>query len=155
MDFWNKYKCRIISITLVSMFMVWLVVIGIWGFGVATAGLYGKGEAMKQVQSAEFRLEAYNYFYNQCASIQSLEGRIDELTAQLNQFQSGTREYYYTVASLTGTKSLRHEAIATYNADARKEYTEGQFRDSDLPYQIPDNGYPLINGGKTQCNCGR
>ena len=96
-------------------------------------------------------------FFNQCASIQGLEGKIDELTAQLAQLQPGTREYNYTLSSLTGTKGLRREAIARYNQDALKDYTEGQFRDKDLPYQMANNEYPpapenkAINGGRTTC----
>lgn len=122
----------------------------VWGFGVATAGIFGRGEAHKEIQSKEFRLGAYQYFFNQCASIQGLEGQIDELTVQLAQLKPGTREYNLTLSSLTGTKGLRHVAIAKYNQDALKDYTEGQFRDRDLPYQIPDTNYP-DKGGKTVC----
>jgi len=122
----------------------------VWGFGVATAGIFGRGEARKQIQSAEFRIEAYQHFFNLCASIQGNEGQIDELTQQLDQFERGSREYNITSVSLTGVKGARHQAIAKYNQDAFKEYTEGQFRDRDLPYQIPDTNYPK-GGGKTVC----
>ena len=127
---------------------MWLLAAAIWGIGIATAGIFGRGEAYKQIQSAEFRIEAYQYFFNQYASIKSLEGKIDELEAQLQKLEPGTREYNYTLSSLTGTKGLRHEAIQKYNADTRKEYTEGQFRDKDLPYQIPDTPYPPLERGK-------
>lgn len=133
---------KIVAIVLAVIAGIWLIVAAIWGLGVATAGIYGRGEAQKQIQSSEFRIESYQYFFNQYASIKSLEGKIDELTAQLQQLQPGTREYNYTLSSLTGVKGLRHEAIQKYNADARKEYTEGQFRDKSLPYQIPDTPYP-------------
>jgi len=142
-----------IVLGVLGVFLVmWLVVIGIWGFGVATAGLYGRGEAIKQIQSDNFRIGAYQYFFNQCASIQGLEGKIDELTIQLSLLEPGTRSYDYTLCSLTGVKGFRHEAIAKYNQDALKDYTEGQFRDSDLPYQLKDSNYPN-KGGKTQCAC--
>jgi hypothetical protein len=52
--------------------------------------------------------------------------------------------------SLTGVKGARHQAIAKYNQDVLKDYTEGQFKDRDLPYQIPDTNYPE-KGGKTVC----
>jgi hypothetical protein len=137
---------------------LWLgVASAIWGFGVATAGIYGRGEARKQIQSAPFRIEAYQYFFNQCASIQGMEGKIDALVSQLSQLEPGTRDYSYTLSSLTGVKGLRSEAIAKYNQDALKEYTEGQFRDSDLPYQLPNSEYPssnpgkLMDGGATTC----
>lgn len=133
---------------------LWLAIASsIWGLRVATAGLYGRGEARIQIQSAPFRIEAYQYFFNQCASIQGLEGKIEELTAQLTKLEPGTREYNYTLSSLTGVKGLRREAIAKYNQDALKDYTEGQFRDRDLPYQLANNEYPPAQGvgGKTTC----
>lgn len=87
--------------------VVWFILASvIWGFGVATAGIYGRGEAQKKIQSADFRIEAYQRFFNQYASIKSLEGRIDELTNQLNQLEKGTREYNYTLSSLVGVKDL-------------------------------------------------
>ena len=145
-------KIKVILATIGIAVLLWGLVAGIWGLGVATAGLYGRGEAIKQIQSSEFRIQAYQYFFNQCASIQGLEGKIDELTIQLSLLTPGTREYNYTLASLTGVKGLRHEAIAKYNQDALKEYTEGQFRDKDLPYQLIDSNYPNEKG-KTICAC--
>jgi len=131
-----------IVLTAVGIALIWGLVAGIWGLGVATAGIYGRGEAHKEINSADFRIAAYESFFNQYASIKGLEGQIDELTATLALLEPGTREYNYTLTSLTGTKGLRHQAIQRYNADAMKDWTEGQFRDSDLPYQIPDTAYP-------------
>ena len=128
---------------------LWLVVVAIWGLGVATAGIYGRGEAHKDIQSADFRIQAYQTFFNQCASIQGLEGQIDELTTALEYYKPGSSEYNITVTSIAGVKGARHQAIARYNQDALKDWTEGQFRDADLPYQIPDTNYP--EGGKTRC----
>lgn len=122
--------------------VIWFLVGAIWGFGVATAGIYGRGEAHKQIKSADFRIAAYDKFFNQYASVKALEGQIDELTATLATMEPGTREYTYTQSALTGVKGLRHTAIQQYNADAMKNWTEGQFRDNDLPYQIPDTAYP-------------
>ena len=42
-------------------------------------------------------------------------------------------------ASITASKNKRSEMIASYNADARKEDTQGQFKASDLPYKINEN----------------
>ncbi len=135
-----------VAFAVAVILVIWLFVVAVWGIGVATAGIFGSGEAYKQIQSAEFRIEAYQYFYNQYASIKGMEGKIDELTAQLKMLEPGTREYNYTLSSLTGVKGLRHEAIQKYNADAQKGYTEGQFRDKSLPYQIPDTTYPPEGG---------
>lgn len=131
--------------------LLWMgIASAIWGFRVATAGIYGAGEARREIQSAPFRIGAYQTFFNQCASIQGLEGQIDEITVQLEVLESGTRSYDLTLSSLTGTKGLRHRAVAQYNQDALKDYTQGQFRDADLPYQLVDSNYPS-EGGKTIC----
>lgn len=136
---------------LIGVIALWLAIASaIWGFGVATAGIFGRGEAHKEIQSADFRIQAYQTFFNQCSSIQGLEGQIDELTATLEYYDRGSHEYNITVTSLGGVKGLRHQAIAKYNQDALKNWTEGQFRDADLPHQIPDTNYPS-EGGKTRC----
>lgn len=132
-----------IALTIVvSIAAIWGMIAGIWGLGVATAGIYGRGEAHKVINSSDFRIAAYDHFFNQYASIKSLESQIDELTATLALLEQGTREYNYTLTSLTGVKNLRHQAIQQYNADAMKDWTEGQFRDAQLPYQIADTDYP-------------
>ncbi len=133
---------KIVLAVIGGILAIWLSVWGIWGLGVATAGLYGRGEVHKQVNDPDFMIAAYDSFFNQYASIKALEGQIDELTATLALQDPGTREYNYTLTSLTGAKGLRHTAIQKYNADARKGWTEGQFRDASLPYQIPDTSYP-------------
>lgn len=121
----------------------------IWGLRVVTADIRGQGEAHVQLNSAQFRISAYNHFFESCSSVQGLEGSIDALTAQYAE-TTDERNKGIVLSSLTGTKAARHQAIADYNADARKEYTEGQFRDSDLPFSITDTNYP-DQGGKTNC----
>lgn len=129
--------------------LIWGLSIAVWGFEVATAGIYGRGEAHKQLNSAGFRIQSYNHFFEACSGIQGLEGSIDAISAQLNG-TTNERDRNIVFASLTGVKAARHQAIADYNADARKNYTEGQFRDNDLPFRIPDTDYPN-EGGKTSC----
>lgn len=133
---------KVCLLVVVAVLLVWGVSAGVWGLGVATGGLYGSGEAYKTIHSADFRIAAYDHFFNLYASIKSLEGKIDEITDTLAVLEAGTRAYNYTLTALTGTKGLRHEAIQQYNADAMKDWTEGQFRDNDLPYQILDTEYP-------------
>lgn len=138
---WKAFMWIIIAVLVITILWV-AVATSVWGLRVATAGIYGRGEAIREIQSVEFRLEAYQYFFSQYASIKGLEGKIDELTVQLGQMEPGTREYNYTLSSLAGVKGLRHEAIQKYNADAQRNYTQGQFRDKDLPFQIVDSVYP-------------
>lgn len=145
----NIIVWRFILTVVIVLVAIWTITAAVWGFGVATAGIYGRGEAHKQINSANFRIPAYDHFFNVCSSIQGMEGNIDELTAQYNA-TTNERDKNIVLASLTGVKAARHQAIASYNADARKDYTEGQFRDSDLPFRITDSDYPK-EGGKTSC----
>jgi hypothetical protein len=126
-----------------------LIPILAWGFGVAVAPWKGRGDAHKQLNSAQYRIAAYDHFFEQCSSIQGTEGSIDALIAQLNEAES-QRTKDLVNSSLAGAKSIRLQAINDYNADARKNYTEGQFRDSDLPFYIEPTNYP-DEGGKTSC----
>lgn len=132
------------------MGLVFGLVLAMFGLRVATAGLFGAGEAHIQTQGADFRLAAYNHFFDACAGIQGQEGQLDALFAERDQFEPGTRDYGYTIKSITGVQGARAQAIAQYNQDALK-WTIGQFRDSDLPFQLPVNVPYEGEEDKTTC----
>ena len=134
---------KLLLITVLFIVIIGILMSALWAFGVFTSPIVGKGEAYKEIQSKEFRLGAYNYFFNQYHSIIGLEGSIDENLATLELLEKGTKEYNRILTNVTALKSLRHQAIQEYNANATKEYTAGQFRDAQLPYQIEDTDYPL------------
>jgi hypothetical protein len=127
---------------IVGFLVLTILMISLWGFGVFTAGIKGQGEAYKEIQSKEFRLESYNYFFNQYHSILSLEGQIDVNISMLDSMEKDTKDYNRIRTNVVALQSLRHQAIQSYNAEASKDYTAGQFRDKNLPYQIEDNEYP-------------
>ena len=127
---------KIVGAVIGVALIIWLLVIGLWGLGVITADPFGRGEAHKQIHSADFMIQAYNEFFDKYASIQAAENNIHNLEDQLAMQEPYSREWNYTLTSLTGAKSLMCDTIAQYNTDAQKNWTEGQFRDADLPYQI-------------------
>ena len=131
--------CLSIVAVLIFMTIVWGIVLFGFGLRVATAGIVGRGQAHIQIQSGSNRIAQYDKFFNECASIQGLEGQIKE---QQNLLGTAVTEADRSriSANLAGVAGLRHIAIAQYNANARKNYTDGQFRDSDLPFQISDGG---------------
>lgn len=133
---------KIILYTITGFITIAVLMIALWGFGVFTAGIKGQGEAYKEIQSKEFRLEAYNYFFDQYHSILALEGQIDVNISMLNDIEEGTKDYSRIRTNVAALQSLRHQAIQSYNAQASKDYTVGQFRDYNLPYQIEDTEYP-------------
>lgn len=131
-------KKRIVLAIIGVVIVGWCFSAGIWGLGVATAGIYGKGEAHKQIQSADFRIQAYDHFFNLYASIDANQKKLSDFEEQLALYEPGTKEYNMTIVNINGVKSILHDSISQYNYDAQKNWTEGQFRDNDLPYQIQD-----------------
>lgn len=119
----------------------------VWGFRWLTAGPAGALGARETILSGEFRVAAYQHFFNLCAAIQGLEASLDaqnELLAQTTETREGQR----VRANIAGITAELGRAIAKYNTDARKNYTEGQFRDLDLPYKLSTD---YKKGEKTSC----
>lgn len=108
--------------------------IAVWGFGVGTADVSGRGNAHKQLRSANYRIPAYDHFYDLCGSVQANE---DALAAQEDELKTATDDDRSRVAAnISGLKAQIARSIRQYNADARKTDTLGHFRASDLPYQL-------------------
>ena len=112
------------------------------------AGPSGRVAATEQIQSGSHRIVAYNHFFDLCAGVRADEVSLDAQNAQLldttDPFQR-TR----VQTNITGLIGHRAGLIEEYNANARKGYTEGQFRDSNLPYQLRTESY--AKGEKTSC----
>jgi hypothetical protein len=142
-DVMEKFSVGKIIGAIIGFFVIIaILMVALWGFGVFTADIKGQGEAYKEIHSKEFRLEAYNYFFDQYHSILALEGQIDVNISMLKDIEEGTKDYNRIRTNVAALQSLRHQAIQSYNAQASKDYTAGQFRDHNLPYQIEDTEYP-------------
>lgn len=139
----------------VAVFLLFvLATSAVWGFQWITAPFRGSLEARERIKAdGDFRIVAYDSFFNQCASIQALEGRLEFAQAALdNAIARGATpfEIRQYEADFNGISGFRSEAIAKYNADAAKSWTEGQFRSERLPYQLSTAQY-VKGGTKTQC----
>ena len=130
-----------------------------WGFQWVTAPLRGALDARETIQAdGNFRIQAYNSFYNQCQSIQALERDID---SQLILFTSSTNENDKRIAraNMTGINAARDGAIARYNTESHKQWTVAQFKSEALVYEIPTATYlsyeatsdTFKTGAKTVC----
>ena len=108
----------------------------------------GKVGAEIQIESAEHRIVAYNHFFNLCAGVRSTEAALEAQFIQLNLTDDGFQKIRIQT-NITGLLSHRSQKIEEYNANARKNYTEAQFRDSDLPYQLPTKDWS--KGIRTSC----
>lgn len=116
--------------------------IAVYGFGFLqreTADFRGETEQIEKTQAdGDYRIAAYNEFYDKCASVQSLESKISNLETEVEATDDEQRVSILNT-SITAAKNKRAELIHEYNADARKEATQGQFRASDLPYELNEN----------------
>jgi hypothetical protein len=87
----------------------------------------------RTVADGGYRIASYDRFYNLCASIQAKEQSIANLQAEPSISPERSAQ---VVSSITALRNSRADLITTYNGDARKAGTAGQFRASDLPFQI-------------------
>jgi hypothetical protein len=125
----------IVGWTIFAVLLIGGVTAGLWATGVLFADVSGKGNARKQLKSADYRITAYDHFFNLCASVQTTEQALNASFVELSGATGDDADRIRT--NITGQTVARAEAVNQYNADARKSYTLGQFRSSDLPYQLP------------------
>lgn len=122
--------------------------VGVYGFGWfqrGTADFRGRTNQINQVNgNGSYRIAAYDHFYDLCAGVQTDEARIASTQRDLKLTTDPARKMQLE-ANLSAQQNTRAGDINQYNADARKAATEGQFRASDLPYQLD------INAEETTC----
>ena len=125
-------------VALIGLFVLIGIVmaVGTWAFNWFAAPYQGKLQARQQIQgSGDFRIQAYNHFFDQCASITTAEQNLQQFYAQLKTAKGDDRTRIET--NITANVIDVNGAINQYNEDAQKSYTIGQFRSSNLPYSIP------------------
>lgn len=132
-----------------------LIVLGVialvpaaWAIQYFTADTRGKVAANEQIKAnPNTRIEAYERFFNECASVQSIETTIQAARSELEATKDERRRSQLQT-NLLALTAARADAVNQYNADSRKSYTAGQFKSSDLPYQIDQN---IPTEGTTSC----
>jgi hypothetical protein len=123
-------------------FVIWLAAFGIqWG----TAPARGKLQAREQINSGDNRIQAYNHFFDLCASVQTLDQALNQSYDNLKTVTGDDKVRIET--NITAQLNSRNDAANTYNADSHKGYTVGQFKASSLPYSLP----PYQKGEVTSC----
>lgn len=135
-----KRGITIAVLAIVTVVLAFLVAVYVFGFlQRGTADFRGETKQKEDTQAnSSYRMAAYDHFYDMCAGIQSIEGKIGNMEGELADVDEKQRESILN-ASIMAAKNKRVELVSSYNADARKEATEGQFRSSDLPYEINEN----------------
>lgn len=144
------------TLAVIVGFFALVGIIGAIVFGIrwVTADPVGRLEAREQILSGQNRIRAYNHFFDICASVQAVEqalqASLDELSATQSAIPPNADNVVRIQTNITGLRATRARAVAQYNADASKDYTDGQFLSIKLPYQL--DATPYVSGGKlTSC----
>jgi hypothetical protein len=136
---------RAIFISLGVIAVIGGIVAGSYAIKYATADVRGSVAANELVRAdGQFRVAAYDRFFDLCTSIQQDEARIDSLNKQLATADSSV-EVNRIKATIPAVQSTRDGKIAQYNNDAQKVGTIGPFRSAGLPERLD------VTQGRTQC----
>lgn len=144
--FWNedenapRFGVWIAAVVIVIV----LAVGGAFAWRWATAPARGALDAREQIQSGDFRIQAYDHFYNLCAAVQTAEAAVDATELQITT-NTDPSDLNRLQINLNGQTVNRADAVNQYNADARKGYTEGQFRSASLPFTISTHYEPGVH----------
>lgn len=114
----------VLAIILVVTLIGW----ALWALGVATSDIRGRGEAVKTKHSSTNRIAAQERFEDMAADITAANQRIATTAAAAK----ANPDDYTARVNATGAITYCQQAVAQYNAEARK-YTAAQFRAADLP----------------------
>lgn len=115
----------------VAVIFVGAVSAGVWYFHVATSDIRGRGNATRQVNSADNRLFAQGHFNDLYQDILASDRKLDQAAADT----AARPDDPIAATNYTGLKAHCEDTVAAYNSAARK-ITQAKFRDEDLPYQI-------------------
>lgn len=127
---------------LVIVVVVFCVLLGLGLAGVkwVTAPFRGAvDQREKTVADGDYRIAAYDEFFNSCEAIAAKERIISRYKDE--QAAAATEADRVRLgAAILAESNIRDEMIADYNADAGKAGTRGQFRASELPFKIDPEG---------------
>lgn len=136
----------IAKITVAVIVGLGLLIGGGLGLRYVLAEPTGQVEAREKTQSGSNRIAQYERFYDLCSSAKTAQDQITNLEQERDAGVSESRESQIT-SSITALRGKRDETVNKYNSLAARDYTAGQFRDSNLPYEL--NGQEPI-----KCNAG-
>jgi hypothetical protein len=128
----------VVAVVIVGLVFASMAIFGFGFLSQKTANFRGETQKKNQVEgNGSYRIAAYDHFFDLCADVQTKESAIDALQQELASKPTPDAQRKIVInASITANRIQRASDINTYNQDARKSYTEGQFRSSDLPYQL-------------------
>jgi hypothetical protein len=121
---WMIVFWGVVAVLVVTLLVA--VASALWGGRVATAGIYGRGQAHRRIESASNRIAKQELFEDLYAQVQAYDDQIN-VAAEATGANAAT--------NLQGLKLICIDATAEYNAEAEKVSSE-QFRDARLPERL-------------------
>lgn len=109
------------------------------GIQFVTADFRGVVDKREKINAdGGYRIAAYEEFYKLCSTVQAKNDEIGNLEAAVDSASDVERKAELEGAILA-QRNTKAELVREYNAKAAAEGTRGQFRDSELPYEIDSN----------------
>lgn len=131
------------ALSLWALFIVVLLVAAsMWLFGWGffqreTAGFRGETDQIEQISAdADYRIAAYEWFFDQCAAVQTKESELAAARTELEAEGLSDYRRQQLNANITAITAARADLINQYNAEAAKADTAANFQSSDLPYNL-------------------
>jgi hypothetical protein len=90
-----------------------------------------RGEASKQEQveaSGSYRVAQHDWFYNMCGDIKAKQQNVQLM-----------KDSGYGKQEVAANQAQLNEMVNDYNTKAANNYTSGQFKADELPYQVDAN----------------
>lgn len=124
------------------------VSLGIYFLVFATANDRGRIQASNQINGATNRIGQYDHFFDEWQAYRAQVASLPTLTNQLKAFNAsnppGTNDPFGQIAqqrneiqtSLTGLEQQCINTATSFNTDSQRNYTETQFKASNLPYTL-------------------
>lgn len=126
--------------------LVGVVVLSVGAFFISnewrrgTANYRGETAQIERTRAnASFRIQSYEWFFDQCAAVQTSEDQLDIQERELDEAEGERAGRIRT--NLVALENRRAQLINQYNQEAAKERTSGPFRDADLPARLEVSNY--------------
>lgn len=109
----------------------------IWGIGVATSGVHGRGEQIKKINRADNRTFAQEQFVQLLQDIKAYDQQISVQQQALDAHSAQDAEHDRLAQVVAGLKTQCISTRNQYDAEAQKISKE-RFKDASLPDRVDE-----------------
>lgn len=114
--------------------------VAVWGFGVGTSDVKGRGDAEVIKNEAKNRIRAQEGFWVKYEGIVQADKNLNITAEALAKDPNSVR----LQVELNGQKMVCNDLVGQYNAASQK-FSEREFKDAELPHQIDDTSPSAID----------